>query len=171
MLDLTAPDQQLARFLLERGIAAIYLIAFVVALDQFPALLGERGLLPVRQHLADRTFLESPSLFHLGYSDRRLVAVAVTGATIALLLVIGILERAPLPVTMLGWFALWVLYQSIVNVGQTFYVRVGNAPAGGRLPRDLPRQRRDRPALADDPPVPLAGVPRGVRRRADQASG
>ena len=121
MLDLTAPDQQLARFLLERGIAAIYLIAFVVALDQFPALLGERGLLPVRQHLADRTFLESPSLFHLGYSDRRLVAVAVTGATIALLLVIGILERAPLPVTMLGWFALWALYQSIVNVGQIFY--------------------------------------------------
>jgi hypothetical protein len=121
MPDLTAPDLQLARFVIERGLAAIYLIAFLVALDQFPALLGERGLLPAPRYLARRTFLEAPSLFHLGYSDRRLVLVATTGAVIAGLLVLGIPQRAPIPVTMLAWLALWVLYQSIVNVGQTFY--------------------------------------------------
>jgi hypothetical protein len=121
MPDLIAPDHQLARFLVERGIAAIYLVAFVVALDQFPALLGDRGLMPVRRFLAGRRFLEAPSVFHMGYSDRRLVAVAAAGASIAALLLVGILERAPLPVTMLAWLILWVLYQSIVNVGQTFY--------------------------------------------------
>ena len=121
MPDLTAPDSQLARFVLERGIAAIYLIAFLVALDQFPALLGERGLLPAGRFLAGRSFLQAPSLFHLGYSDRRLLAVATSGVVISGLLVAGVLERAPLPVTMLAWFVLWVLYQSIVNVGQTFY--------------------------------------------------
>ena len=44
MPELAAPDATIARFLLERGIAALYLIAFVVALRQFPALCGERGL-------------------------------------------------------------------------------------------------------------------------------
>lgn len=121
MPDLTAPDLQLARFLVERGLAAIYLVAFLVALDQFRALLGERGLLPVPRYLARRTFLQAPTVFHLGYSDRRLVAVASAGAVLAALLVIGLPQRAPLPVTMLAWLTLWVLYQSIVNVGQTFY--------------------------------------------------
>jgi Lipase maturation factor len=121
MPDLTAPDHQLARFVLERGIAAIYLIAFVVALDQFPALLGDRGLLPTKRYLARVAFLEAPSVFHLGYSDRRLRAVAVAGAIVAASLVLGLPQRAPLLVTMAAWFVLWVLYQSIVNVGQTFY--------------------------------------------------
>src|SRR4051794_481278 len=121
MLDLTAPDHQLARFVLERGLAAIYLVAFVVALDQFPALLGERGLQPAPRYLALRTFLQAPSLFHLGYSDRRLRVVAAIGAVVAALLLLGIPERGPLPLTMLAWLLLWVLYQSIVNVGQTFY--------------------------------------------------
>jgi hypothetical protein len=121
MPDLTAPDFQLARFVLERGIAAIYLIAFVVTLDQFPALLGERGLLPASRYLRRVSFLEAPSLFHLGYSDRRLRAVAGVGAAVALLIVVGLPQRAPLPVTMACWLLLWVLYQSIANIGQTFY--------------------------------------------------
>lgn len=121
MPDLTAPDLQLARFVIERGLAAIYLIAFLVALDQFPALLGERGLLPAPRYLANRTFLQAPSLFHLGYSDRRLRLLAGTGAALSGLLLLGVLERAPLLATMLAWLALWILYQSIVNIGQTFY--------------------------------------------------
>ena len=40
---------------------------------------------------------------------------------ISILLVIGLPQRAPLPVTMAAWLALWILYQSIVNVGGTFY--------------------------------------------------
>jgi hypothetical protein len=121
MPDLTAPDYTIARFAIERGLAVIYLIGFVVAARQFPVLCGERGLQPASQLLGRARFLDAPSLFHWGYSDRRLAIVAWSGAVIALLLVIGLPQLAPLPGTMLAWFGLWLLYQSIVNVGGTFY--------------------------------------------------
>jgi hypothetical protein len=116
-----ASDYSVARFVLERGIALIYLLAFVSALHQFPALLGVRGLLPVPRHLAYLPFRQSPSLFHLGYTDARLRLVAGAGATLSVLLLVGLPQAAPLPVTMAAWLACWVLYLSIVNVGQTFY--------------------------------------------------
>ncbi len=116
-----AADYSVARFVIERGIALIYLLAFVSALHQFPALLGERGLLPVPAHLAYLPFRRSPSLFHLGYTDRRLRLVAGGGAAISALLLAGVPQALPLPVTMAAWLACWILYLSIVNVGQTFY--------------------------------------------------
>ena len=66
---LHAPDYWIARLVLQRGLGLIYLIAFAVALEQFPALLGERGLLPVPRYLERARFLDAPSLFHFGYSD------------------------------------------------------------------------------------------------------
>ena len=48
---LAGDDYQIARFLIERGLAAIYLIGFVVAALQFPALCGERGLEPAPEFL------------------------------------------------------------------------------------------------------------------------
>jgi hypothetical protein len=116
-----ATDYSVARFLLERGIALIYLLGFVSALHQFPALLGERGLLPVPRHLAYLPFRQAPSLFHLGYTDRRLRLCAGVGVVLSVLLLVGIPQLAPLPITMATWLACWVLYLSIVNVGQTFY--------------------------------------------------
>ena len=121
MPTLDAPDYTIARFVIERGLALIYVIAFVVAARQFPALAGEHGLQPAARLLARTRFLDTPSLFHRGYSDRRLAFVAWTGALISVLLVLGLPQRAPLPVTMTAWIALWILYQSIVNVGGTFY--------------------------------------------------
>ena len=139
MPELTAPDATIARFLLERGIAAIYLIAFVVALRQFPALCGERGLEPAGEilQLMPR-FLDGPSIFRwIGYSDNRLRAVAVLGIAVSGSLLLGIPQSrevsaavtpgppdpfaAGLVLTMAAWFVLWVLYQSIVNIGGTFY--------------------------------------------------
>ncbi len=129
MPDLGAPDATVARFILERGIAAIYLVAFVVAYRQFPALSGERGLepAPALLRLVPR-FLDAPTVFHwIRYSDRRLRAMSVTGAVIALALLLGIPQTLALPVdlglavTMAAWLVLWGLYQSIVNVGGTFY--------------------------------------------------
>jgi lipase maturation factor len=119
--ELAAPDYTIARVVIERGLALIYLIAFVVALRQFPALCGERGLEPAPSLLARVRFLDAPSLFHWGYSDRRLAIVAWGGMAISGLLLLGLPQQAPLPVTMLAWFALWVLYQSISNIGGTFY--------------------------------------------------
>jgi hypothetical protein len=111
----------MARFIIERGLAVVYLVAFVVAARQFPPLLGEGGLEPGPRFLARATFLQAPSLFHLRYSDRLLRLVAWSGATLAVAILVGLPQRGPLPLTMLSWFVLWILYQSIVNIGQTFY--------------------------------------------------
>ncbi|HZQ99853.1 MAG TPA: lipase maturation factor family protein [Chloroflexota bacterium] len=118
---LRAPDYWLSRWLFERALAAIYAIAYLVALDQFPALLGERGLLPAPRFLALTTFKETPSLFHLRYSDRLLRVVGWAGVAISVALLLGLPQRGPDWVPMLAWLALWVGYLSIVNVGQTFY--------------------------------------------------
>ena len=121
MPDLPAPDAQLARFLIERGLGFLYATAFLVALRQFPALCGERGLEPAPRFVALSSFRQAPSLFHLRYSDRFLRIVAVAGLVLSALVVTGLAAAAPLPVTMAVWFLLWVLYGSIVNVGGSFY--------------------------------------------------
>ena len=117
----SAPDYWISRFVVQRGMALVYLIAFAVALNQFRPLLGERGLLPVPQFLRATTFRHAPSLFHIRYSDRMLALVAWTGIVLATCELLALPERAPLAVSMLVWFVLWLLYLSVVNVGQVFY--------------------------------------------------
>jgi hypothetical protein len=116
-----APDYWLSRFVIERALAAVYLIAFAAARNQFPALLGERGLLPAARLLSATTFRQRPTLFHFRYSDRLLVGVAWAGIVLAGAMLAGLPQAGPAWVSMLGWLALWALYMSIVNVGQTFY--------------------------------------------------
>ncbi|MBT2514300.1 lipase maturation factor family protein [Arthrobacter sp. ISL-30] len=115
-----ATDYEFARLVLQRGVAALYFIAFLSCLNQFPALLGERGLLPVPEFLAVFR-LRQPALFRWRYSDRLLRLVCIAGMLIALLLVLGLPQTGPPWVPMLAFLALWLLYMSIVNVGQTFY--------------------------------------------------
>lgn len=110
-----------ARFVLQRGIAAVYVIAFLNALNQFRPLLGENGLLPVPRFVAHVPWRVAPSLFQWRYSDRLLVAVAVTGTALAATLVVGVPQQGPPWVPALVFLVLWGLYLSIVNVGQTFY--------------------------------------------------
>ena len=129
MPELAAPDYTIARLVLERGIAAIYAVAFLVAYRQFPVLAGERGLEPAPRLLAAvRAFRHMPTVFRwIGYSDARLRLVAIVGLVISITLVLGLPQGSllpasiGLPVTMLCWFVLWALYQSIVNIGGTFY--------------------------------------------------
>jgi hypothetical protein len=121
MPPLVAPDLVLARLVVERGLGLVYAIAFLVALRQFPPLLGERGLLPVPAFVRAVPFRSAPSLFQLAYSDRLLRAVAGLGLLLALAVIAGIPDRLPLPAAVAVWVALWALYLSIVNVGQTFY--------------------------------------------------
>ncbi len=118
---LEAPDYGLARLVFQRALGLIYLIAFLVTVWQFRPLLGERGLLPVPDFVRAVPFRRSPSLFHLRYSDRLLVAVAWTGVVLAALAVAGVPDLLPLPLAVAVWALLWALYLSIVNVGQTFY--------------------------------------------------
>jgi hypothetical protein len=118
---LHAPDYWLSRLVFQRGLGALYLIAFLCAVNQFRPLLGERGLLPAPRFLERVTFSQAPSLFHFHYSDRLLAAAAWGGLVLAIAAVVGLPDRAPVWLVMLLWFALWGLYLSIVNIGQTFY--------------------------------------------------
>ena len=117
----TAPEYWLGRQILQRGVAAVYLIAFVAAAKQFRALIGEHGMLPVPRFLARRSFLFAPSIFHFHYSDRFFAGVCWFGAALSAGMVAGVADLAPLWAAMLMWLVLWVLYLSIVNVGQAWY--------------------------------------------------
>lgn len=111
----------LGRLVLERGIAAVYVIAFVVAARQFRALIGEHGMLPVTRYLRRRSFRLAPSIFQLYYSDRFFAGVCWLGAVLAAALAVGGGELVPLWAVVSTWLVLWALYLSIVNVGQAWY--------------------------------------------------
>src|SRR5438445_11547403 len=122
---LAAPDYWLTRFVFERVLGVIYFIAFLVTVNQFRPLLGERGLLPAPEFIRAVPFRASPTLFHLiGYSDRKLLVVAWTGVVLSVVAITGWLDGDdyPLPfASMLIFALLWIFYLSIVNIGQTFY--------------------------------------------------
>ncbi|MFG1930800.1 lipase maturation factor family protein [Mycobacterium sp. NPDC048908] len=116
-----ASDYWLARQILQRGIAVVYLIAFIGAVRQYRALIGEHGMLPVPRFVSRVSFRVAPSIFHLHYSDRMFAVVCWVGAAVSAAIVVGALDVVPLWSTMLIWLVLWVLYLSIVNVGQRWY--------------------------------------------------
>jgi hypothetical protein len=116
-----AHEYEIARQVLQRGVGALALIAFLSTLNQFRPLLGEHGLLPVPELLRLAPRLRGPSVFRWGYSDRRLVALAITGLVLAASVVLGLPQLGPPWLPMLVFLALWIGYLSIVNVGQTFY--------------------------------------------------
>lgn len=111
----------LTRLLLERGIAAVYFVAFLAVLLQFKPLLGERGLLPVPALLKRMSFRERPTLFCWRYSDRFLDSVAWTGIVLSLCALFGLVGSSPIWLSVPTWLLLWFLYLSIVNVGQKFF--------------------------------------------------
>jgi hypothetical protein len=116
-----APDYEFARLVLQRGIAALYFVAFLSTLNQFPALLGEHGLLPVPRFLEGFSRLRRPTLFRWRYSDRLLRWVCAAGLAVSALLVAGVPQLGPPWVPLIAFLSLWLLYMSVVNVGQTFY--------------------------------------------------
>lgn len=118
---LDADGYVIGRLLVTRGLAALYLVAFLAALLQFRALIGERGMLPVPDFVRRRSFRSAPSVFHWRFTDRTFAVVAIVGVLLAALTLVGVTERLPLVACMLVWFTLWVLYLSIVNVGQVWY--------------------------------------------------
>ncbi|MEU7632820.1 lipase maturation factor family protein [Nocardia sp. NPDC049220] len=117
----TAPDYWLSRLLFHRGLAAVYLLAFLAAARQFRALIGAQGMLPVPRFVRQVPFRRAPSLFQLHYSDRFFAVVAWSGAALSAAMVAGVTDLVPLWAAMLLWATLWVLYLSIINVGQAWY--------------------------------------------------
>ena len=114
-------DVWMTRLLLQRGMAAIYLVAFIAFLRQFKPLLGERGLLPVPDYLRRSSFRSAPSLFFWRYSDRLADLVGWTGLILSACAVCGLTEAGPVWLSVAAWLVLYALYLSIVNVGQKFF--------------------------------------------------
>lgn len=117
----TAPDYWLSRLVFQRALAGVYLVAFLTAARQFRALIGERGMLPVPHFLARMPFRQAPGIFQLHYTDRFFAVCAWTGCAVSAALAAGLDSQLPLWGGMLLWLVPWVLYLSIVNVGQTWY--------------------------------------------------
>ncbi|MFI5062342.1 MAG: hypothetical protein ACHP7F_12910, partial [Actinomycetales bacterium] len=118
---LAGGEYSVAREILQRGVGILFLIAFISAVNQFPALLGEHGLLPVPRFLASTYGRRQPTLFRWRYSDRLLLSVAWLGAGLSALVVAGIPQLAPSWVLIPVFLVIWLLYLSVVTVGQTFY--------------------------------------------------
>lgn len=116
-----ASSYWVARLVVQRGIAALFLIAFVCAAAQFRPLLGSHGLLPAPRFIARVPFRRSPSLFYWRYSDRLVLVVCTAGAVVSALLVAGVPQWGPSWAPLLAFLFVWALYLSIVNVGQIFY--------------------------------------------------
>src|SRR4051812_5724716 len=115
---IAAPGSWFGRLLVQRGLAGVFLVAYLVAVNQFRPLLGERGMLPVPRLMRVLGFKRTPSLFHLHYSDRFFALVAWAGVALSAAALAGVTEAGPVWVSMLAWLVLWALYLSIVNVGQ-----------------------------------------------------
>lgn len=115
----------LVRFLLQRGLAAIYLCAFLVAATQFRPLAGENGLFSLRSYAERASVTDGPSLFQFFPSDRAVALAAWAGVGLSLVaLLAGPYFLPPdlaVPASMGLWFLLWGLCQSFVNAGGLFY--------------------------------------------------
>lgn len=111
----------LTRILLLRSTGVISLVAFLVALNQFKPLLGERGILPVRLFVERVPFRAAPSLFYFWPKDAAFTAAAWLGIALSCIAITGIAERCSTWVSVVLWAVIYVLYLSFVNVGQTFY--------------------------------------------------
>ena len=110
-----------ARWAFERGLAAIYLVAFLVAVNQFVPLVGQHGLLPAARFVEQVPMRLSPSIFFWFPSDAAFLACAWLGVTLSLLALSGVPERVGAMPAAAVWASLYVLYLSFINVGQTFY--------------------------------------------------
>ena len=110
----------LARFTLEKTVAALFFIGFLNALNQFKPLLGEKGLLPVPLFVRAVSPKQSPSLFFFFPTDPAFTVCARLGLALSAALLSGLVDASTWALFLI-WGAIWVLYLSFVNVGQTFY--------------------------------------------------
>ncbi len=103
-----------------RSLAGVYAFAFVSLAVQVRGLIGKSGILPAEAYLravfellGSRAFMQVPTAFWLGAGDAYLVGACWAGAGISLLIAFGILQGPLLLVN-------WLLYLSLVSVGQVF---------------------------------------------------
>ena len=114
-------DFWLTRFVFLRALAFVYAVGFLILVRQFEPLLGEHGLLPVRQFLSEVPFWQTPSLFYVDASDGFCVAIAWMGLGLSLVALSSLSDRFGATLHAAVFALLWVFYLSFVNVGQVFW--------------------------------------------------
>ena len=114
------PSFSLASWLFLRLLGAAYFFAFLSLATQILGLMGQKGILPAQEFLAmvgsrvgSERYWFFPTLAWLSSSDTMLQVMSVGGVIGSLLLIFDI---APILVLSL----LWILYLSLVTVGQDF---------------------------------------------------
>ncbi len=114
------PRFGMAQSLFTRGLALVYLIAFVSWWVQVDGLAGSQGIAPmepwiaeVKRQLGGAAAFQVPSLFLVYASDAALHAVCALGTLIACLVFAGIAQG-------LGLILLWIFYLSLVTTGNVF---------------------------------------------------
>uniref|UniRef100_A0A8C9BUU4 Lipase maturation factor n=1 Tax=Phocoena sinus TaxID=42100 RepID=A0A8C9BUU4_PHOSS len=119
----------LTRIVLLKALAFVYFVAFLVAFHQNKQLIGDTGLLPcrvylrsVQQHFRGQVSWETVSyaptvlwLLDWSHMDFNLDALALLGLGISSFILVSGCANMVLMAT------LWVLYMSLVNVGQIWY--------------------------------------------------
>ncbi|XP_068100258.1 lipase maturation factor 1 [Hyperolius riggenbachi] len=119
----------LTRIVLLRALCAIYFVAFLVAFHQNKQLIGEKGLLPCKQYLENiwqyfggKVHVEAVSyaptvlwLLDWSHMDTHLDNIALAGLAISGFIIFTGCAN------MILMAALWILYHSLVAVGQRWY--------------------------------------------------
>ena len=113
----------LTRFVILRLLGFVYAVAFLVAARQLVPLIGEHRLTPanhflgsIEMQLGSQTagMLRVPTLFWFGISDSLLAIFSWVGFALSLVVLGGYANAILLAV-------LWVMYMSIVHIGQIWY--------------------------------------------------
>ena len=119
------PQQVWVRFAFLRGLALIYLIAFVSLREQVDGLIGSQGIVPAAvlmsrlqnavttQHIGLERFHLVPTLAWFDSSDAALHRQCDAGITLSVLLLMGF---APALTT----FLLWLIYLSLSSIASPF---------------------------------------------------
>jgi hypothetical protein len=118
-----APSYWLTRFMILRLLGIIYAVAFLVAINQVLPLIGSHGLTPVSLYIKNinqmlggtgSSFMRLPSLFWFWHSDTALVTFSWIGFILSCLVAAGYANAIIMAL-------LWVLYLSLVHIGQEWY--------------------------------------------------
>lgn len=119
--DVTRPTYAVATTIFLRLLGFVYLIAFASFGAQARGLVGERGILPIREVLPQvaeglgaEAWQQWPTLLWLNSSDAMLLGLTWAGAVFAGMVILGWLQ----PLALLG---AWAAYLSLVVAGQDFF--------------------------------------------------
>ncbi len=122
-MEKTSPRYWLTRFMILRLLGLVYATGFLIIVNQWVPLLGEKGLTPVPLFLArvqaslgslSECFLRMPTLFWFAHSDSFALTLGWVGLALSVVVMLGYANGLMMTV-------LWALYMSFVHVGQDWY--------------------------------------------------